>query len=45
MTLDHVTRLSDDPRLALTGPNLSFVLGDENSVTLEFIRNDDPFQQ
>ncbi len=45
MTLDHVTRLSDDPRMALTGTNLSFVLGDENSVTLEYIRNNDPHQQ
>jgi hypothetical protein len=45
ITLDHVTRLSDDPTMALTGLNLSFVLGDENSVTLEFIRNNDPFQR
>ena len=45
MTLDHNVRLSDDPTQALNGNNLSFVLDDENSVTLEAIRNQDPFQR
>jgi hypothetical protein len=45
VTLDHNTRLMDDPTLALSGNNLSAVLGDENSVTLEDIRNNDSFQR
>ena len=45
MTLDHNTRLMDNPTLALTGTNLSVVPDDENSVTLEDIRNNDPFQR
>jgi Domain of unknown function (DUF4157) len=45
VTLDHNTRLMDDPTQALSGNNLSAVLGDENSVTLEDIRNNDPFQR
>ena len=45
MTLDHNTRLSDNPTMALNGNNLSFVLDDENSVTLEYIRNNDPHQR
>lgn len=45
MTLDHNTRLMDDPTRALTGTNLFVVPADENSVTLEDIRNNDPFQR
>jgi hypothetical protein len=44
MTLEHSTRLADDPARALSGDNLQFVLDDENSVFLEFIRANDPFQ-
>jgi hypothetical protein len=44
MTLDHNnTRLMDDPTQAVTGANLSYLLNDENSVTVEEIRNLDPF--
>ena len=45
MTLEHSTRLADDPVRALSGNNLQFVLDDENSVFLEFIRANDPFQR
>lgn len=45
MTLEHSTRLADDPARALSGNNLQFVLNDENSVFLEFIRANDPFQR
>jgi hypothetical protein len=38
MSIEHQTRLADDPTLALDPGNLSMVLGDENSVTLEWIR-------
>lgn len=44
MSLEHQTRLADDPTLALDPSNLQTVLGDENSVTLEWIRRNDPFQ-
>jgi hypothetical protein len=44
MTLEHSTRLADDPTTALEASNLQTVLGDENSVSLEFIRRADPFQ-
>ena len=37
--------LADDPTRALDGNNLQWVLGDENSVMLEFIRANDPFQR
>ena len=45
MTLEHSVRLADDPARALRGDNLQFVLDDENSAFLEFIRANDPFQQ
>ena len=45
MTLEHSTRLADDPLSALSGSNLQTVLGDENSVMLEFIRRADVFQR
>jgi hypothetical protein len=45
MTLEHTTRLADNPTRALNGANLQFVLDDENSVFLEFIRANDPFQR
>jgi hypothetical protein len=45
MTLEHSTRLADDPTRALSGPNLQWVLADENSVNLEYIRSKDPFQR
>jgi hypothetical protein len=45
MTLEHSTRLADNPARALSGDNLQFVLNDENSVNLEFIRANDIFQQ
>ena len=45
MTLEHSTRLADDPARALSGNNLQFVLNDENSVSLEFLRANDPFQR
>ena len=35
LTLEHSTRLADDPTRALSGSNLQWVLGDENSVNLE----------
>jgi hypothetical protein len=44
MTLEHSFRIVDDPRRASSGYNLQFVLDDENSVHLEFIRANDPFQ-
>ena len=44
MSLEHQTRLADDPTLALDAANLQTVLGDENSVMLEWIRRNDPFQ-
>jgi Domain of unknown function (DUF4157) len=44
MSLEHSTRLTDDPTLALNANNLQTVLGDENSVYLEAIRREDPFQ-
>lgn len=44
MSLEHSTRLTDDPTLALDGNNLQTVLGHENSVTLEGIRRTDEFQ-
>lgn len=44
MSLEHNTRLTDDPTLALDANNLQTVLGDENSVMLEWIRRNDPFQ-
>jgi uncharacterized protein DUF4255 len=43
--LEHSTRLADDPTRALSGPNLQWVLADENSVNLEYIRSKDPFQR
>ena len=43
MTLEHSNRLADDPTRALNGTNLQFVLDDENSVFLEFFRNNDGF--
>ena len=45
MTLEHSERLTDDPSRALSGNNLQFVLHDENSVSLEYIRRNDSFQQ
>jgi len=44
MSLEHQVRLADDPARALDAANLQTVLGDENSVTLEWIRRNDPFQ-
>jgi hypothetical protein len=44
MSLEHSTRLADEPTLALDANNLQTVLGDENSVHLEAIRREDPFQ-
>ncbi len=44
MTLEHSTRLADNPTQALNGGQLQFVLDDENSVFLEFLRAMDPFQ-
>jgi hypothetical protein len=44
MSIEHQTRLADDPTRALDAGNLQSVLGDENSVHLEGIRRDDPFQ-
>lgn len=44
MTLEHSTRLADDPVQALEATNLQTVLGDENSFALEAIRRLDPFQ-
>jgi hypothetical protein len=44
MTLEHSVRLADNPTIATNGANLQFVLGDENSVNLEYIRANDPFQ-
>jgi hypothetical protein len=44
MTLEHQTRLADDPTRAVDPTNLQTVLGDENSVALEAIRRLDPFQ-
>ena len=38
MTLEHSTRLTDNPTRALSGDNLQFVLGDENSFYLEALR-------
>jgi hypothetical protein len=38
MSIEHQTRLTDDPTLALDPANLQMALGDENSVTLEWIR-------
>lgn len=43
LTIDHMTRQSDNPTKAITGSNLQFVTGWENSVMLEFIRNKDIF--
>jgi hypothetical protein len=45
MTLEHSTRLADDPTRALSASNLQFVLNDENSVYLEYLRRKDPFQR
>jgi len=45
MTLEHSVRLTDDPARALRSDNLQFVLDDENSAFLEFIRANDPFQE
>lgn len=45
MTLEHSVRKIDDPRRALDASNLQFVLDDENSVFLEGIRANDPFQR
>jgi hypothetical protein len=44
MTLEHSVRLTDNPTIATNGANLQFVLSDENSVNLEYIRGSDPFQ-
>jgi hypothetical protein len=44
LTLEHTIRRSDDPTQAISANNLQFVLGDENSVVLEYIRQNDPFQ-
>jgi len=44
MTLEHSVRLADNPNIATNGANLQFVLKDENSVNLEYIRANDPFQ-
>jgi len=44
MTIEHSQRLTDNPTRAVDANNLQFVLGDENSVNLEFIRRFDPFQ-
>jgi hypothetical protein len=45
MTLEHSTRLADDPTSALRGSNLQLVLNDENSYFLEQLRAKDPFQR
>ena len=44
MTIEHSRRLADDPTRAVDANNLQFVLDDENSVLLEFLRALDPFQ-
>jgi hypothetical protein len=44
MSLEHTVRKTDNPLLAVTGENLQFVLVDENSYFLEWIRQNDPFQ-
>jgi hypothetical protein len=44
VTLEHSTRVMNKPARAVDADNLQFVLKDENSVSLEFIRNNDPFQ-
>jgi hypothetical protein len=44
LTIEHSNRLTDDPTRAVDQTNLQYVLGDENSVFLEFIRRFDPFQ-
>jgi hypothetical protein len=45
VTLEHSTRVMNNPARAVEADNLQFVLKDENSVSLEFIRNNDPFQR
>jgi hypothetical protein len=35
MTLEHSERLADNPANALSGNNLQYLLGDENSYALE----------
>jgi hypothetical protein len=44
MSLEHTVRKTDNPLLAVTGENLQFVLVDENSYFLEWIRRNDQFQ-
>jgi hypothetical protein len=44
MSLEHSERLSDNPLRSVDPTNLQFVLGDENSYFLEWIRANDPFQ-
>jgi hypothetical protein len=39
LTLDHMTRIMDNPRLCVDPANLQFAIGYENSVTLEQLRN------
>jgi hypothetical protein len=45
MSIEHSNRLADDPLRCVDPTNLQFVLGDENSYFLEWIRNNDPFQK
>ena len=44
ITLDHKMRILDDPSIAVDSGNFQFSLGRENSVLLEFIRNDPNFK-
>jgi hypothetical protein len=45
MSIEHSNRLADNPLRCVDPTNLQFVLGDENSYFLEWIRNNDPFQK
>ena len=44
MSIEHSQRLTDNPLRCTDSTNLQFVLGDENSYFLEWIRANDPFQ-
>lgn len=44
LTVDHITRVQDDPTRCVDPTNMQFSPRNENSHWLELIRNNDPFQ-